>query len=75
MYEQMAGISRGMEILAGIKGNSRIKKIPIEMTYIFYRLILGLNIAKKRIKKVENILIEISKLKVKDKQKDNIQKI
>lgn len=58
MYEQMADISRGMEILAGIKGNSRIKKIPIEMIHIFHRLIWGLNIAKKRIKKVENILIE-----------------
>lgn len=58
MYEQMADISRGMKILAGIKGNSRIKKIPIEMIHIFHRLMLGLNIAKKRIKKVENILIE-----------------
>lgn len=49
------------EILTGIKENSRtIKNNVVEMTTIFYGLILGLNIVKRRIRKIENDLIEIS---------------
>lgn len=40
------------------------------MINVFHGLILVLNIAEKRIRKVENILIEIFQTKIKEKQKD-----